>query len=70
MSACPTLSTERLVLRPFREADLAPYTELLRTPEVRASLHLPDTIGPTEAWAQLALWRGLWELRGCGQARG
>jgi RimJ/RimL family protein N-acetyltransferase len=67
MGACPTLETARLRMRPFAEEDVTAYTELLQTPEVRASLHLPDTIGPTEAWNQMASWLGQWELRGTGQ---
>jgi RimJ/RimL family protein N-acetyltransferase len=67
MGACPTLQTERLVLRPFREDDVTAYTALLQTPQVRASLHLPDNIGRTEAWTQMAAWLGQWELRGTGQ---
>ena len=67
MTRCPTLFTERLLLRPFVETDTEPYTELLQTPEVRASLHLPDDIGPADAWRQIAMWLGMWELRGTGQ---
>ncbi len=67
MSPCPVLVTERLVLRPFEERDLGPYTEVLRSPAVRAALHLPADIGPAQAWAQMAMWRGQWELRGTGQ---
>jgi RimJ/RimL family protein N-acetyltransferase len=66
MSACPTLETERLVLRPFRESDLDAYTAVLQTPEVRASLHLPDSVGRGDAWDGMARWRGQWELRGTG----
>jgi RimJ/RimL family protein N-acetyltransferase len=64
---CPTVETERLILRPFRESDLDAYTALLQTPEVRASLHLPDDIGREQAWQQMAMWLGQWELRGTGQ---
>jgi RimJ/RimL family protein N-acetyltransferase len=54
-------------MRPFREDDVTALTALLQTPEVRASLHLPDTVGPTDAWMQMAGWLGQWELRGTGQ---
>ena len=67
MSRCPTLQTERLVLRPFAEPDLEVYTALLQTDEVRAALHLPDAIGRWDAWSQMAAWLGQWELRGTGQ---
>jgi RimJ/RimL family protein N-acetyltransferase len=64
---CPTIETERLILRPFREADVDAYTALLQTPEVRASLHLPDDVGREQAWLGMAQWLGQWELRGTGQ---
>ena len=67
MGACPTVETERLVLRPFREADLDTYTAVLQSPEVRKSLHLADDIGREKAFEQMELWLGQWELRGTGQ---
>ena len=66
MTACPTLLTERLILRPFEESDLDAYTDLLTAPEVRHSLRLPGTFSRREAWSQMAQWRGQWELRGSG----
>ena len=66
VSACPTLETERLVLRPFREADLDGYTAVLQAPEVRASLRLPDDVGREDAWQQMAGFLGQWALRGTG----
>ena len=38
--ACPTLETERLVLRPFRDDDVDDYFAVLDSPEVRRWLHL------------------------------
>jgi ribosomal-protein-alanine N-acetyltransferase len=67
MTACPTLLTERLVLRPMEESDLDAYTELLDTPEVRRALHLTGPSSRREAWLGMAQWRGQWELRGSGQ---
>jgi RimJ/RimL family protein N-acetyltransferase len=66
MTACPTLLTERLILRPLEESDLDAYTDLLTTPEVRRSLRLPETVSRREAWSGMAQWRGQWELRGSG----
>jgi RimJ/RimL family protein N-acetyltransferase len=66
-SGCPTLATERLILRPFRESDLDAYTAMLQAPAVRASLHLPDDIGREQAFSQMAGWLGMWQLRGTGQ---
>ena len=67
MGRCPTIETERLILRPFREGDLDAYTEMLQSAEVRASLHLPDDVGREQAWSGMAAWLGQWELRGTGQ---
>jgi RimJ/RimL family protein N-acetyltransferase len=67
MTACPTLVTERLVLRPLAESDIDDYVELFTTPEVRQALHLPDTFSRADAWSTMAQWRGQWELRGSGQ---
>ena len=65
--ACPTIETERLILRPFAEADLAAYTRVLRHPAVRESLRLPNTIDEFQAWEQMAAFAGQWVLRGTGQ---
>ena len=67
MTSCPTVETERLLLRPFRESDLDAYTAMLQAPGVRASLHLPDDIGPEKAFEQMSMWLGQWQLRGTGQ---
>ena len=67
MGRCPTLETERLVLRPFVEADLEAYAAMLQSEPVRSALHLPDTVGRWDAWAQITHWLGQWELRGTGQ---
>jgi len=67
MTACPTLTTERLVLRPLEESDLDAYTDMLLEPAVRRSLRLPRTYSRSDAWRGIAQWRGQWELRGSGQ---
>jgi len=64
---CPTIETERLLLRPFREADVDAYAAVLQTPQVRASLHLPENVSRYDAWVGIAGWLGQWELRGTGQ---
>lgn len=66
MSA-PTVETARLVLRPWRESDLDDYTTVLTSEEVRSALHLPETTSRRDAWLQMAMWTGQWELRGTGQ---
>jgi RimJ/RimL family protein N-acetyltransferase len=67
VAEAPVLVTERLVMRPFREADLDAYTAMMQTPEVRASLHVPDGYGRKDAWQQMALFSGQWVLRNHGQ---
>jgi RimJ/RimL family protein N-acetyltransferase len=67
MTACPTLLTERLILRPLEESDLDAYAEVLAAPEVHTALHLPGPSTRREAWLGMAQWRGQWELRGSGQ---
>ena len=66
MSACPTLRTERLVLRPFADADLDDYLALMNAPEVQRSLRMPAPLSRTDAWRSMAMWLGQWELRGSG----
>ncbi len=66
MTSCPTLETERLILRPFRDNDLSDYFMMMDTPELRKSLRILDNEGKTEAWTAMAWWRGQWELRGTG----
>jgi RimJ/RimL family protein N-acetyltransferase len=66
MTACPTLLTERLILRPFEESDLHDYTELCAAPEVQRWLRLSEGFGRRDAWLGMAQWRGQWELRGSG----
>ena len=45
MTACPTLETERLIMRPFRDDDLNSYAAMMDTPELRESLRIPDGKG-------------------------
>ena len=49
------------------EADLDAYTQVLQSEPVRRSLHLPEIVGRWDAWSQMAVWLGQWELRGTGQ---
>lgn len=67
LTRCPTLETERLVLRPFREDDLDAYLAMMQSAEVRRWLFVPDSFGRFDAWAQMTSWLGQWELRGTGQ---
>jgi RimJ/RimL family protein N-acetyltransferase len=66
VSVCPTIETERLVLRTLRDEDLDDYFAMMDSPEVRRWLHLPDTFDRDAAWAQMAAFLGQWALRGMG----
>ena len=67
MADCPTLHTERLLMRPFEDSDLDAYAPIVMSEEVRRSLHLPDDFSRSDAWLGMAQWRGQWALRGTGQ---
>ena len=66
MSACPTLETENLILRPFKDDDVDDYFSVLDSPEVRRWLHIPESLDRSDAWQQMAWFVGQWELRGTG----
>lgn len=63
----PIVTTERLILRPFREDDAADLFELSRDPDVVR--YVGDRHVPTlqECWRAVAGWIGHWALRGYGQ---
>jgi RimJ/RimL family protein N-acetyltransferase len=65
--AIPTIETERLSLRPFREADVSALFELLQDPDVVR--YIGDRRVPTlqETWRAVAGWLGHWAMRGYGQ---
>lgn len=61
-----TLETERLILRPFRVADFEQYAEMCADPEVMRYLGEGRTLTRVEAWRQMAMILGHWQLRGYG----
>lgn len=61
-----TLDTERLVLRPFRAEDAEPYAALCADPEVMRYLGDRGVLSREDAWRQLAMLVGHWQLRGFG----
>lgn len=67
MYDCPTVETERLVLRPFTEDDLERYHAIHATVEVRTTLHIPESFSHEDAWSQMAGQLGQWALRNSGQ---
>lgn len=44
------LATERLILRPWRDSDLAPVAEITADPEVMRYFHLTRTRAQSDAW--------------------
>jgi RimJ/RimL family protein N-acetyltransferase len=62
----PTLETERLWLRAFREEDLDAYAAICADPEVMRYLGDGRALSRADAWRQMALIIGHWTLRGYG----
>ncbi len=61
------LETERLTLRPFREADLDSYAAMCTDAEVMRFLSATGAIlSRADAWRQMSMYLGHWELRGYG----
>ena len=62
-----TLETERLRLRMFRETDLDAYAAMSADPEVMRYLGATgEPLTRREAWRQMAMFLGHWQLRGYG----
>lgn len=59
-----TITTARLVLRQFRESDFDEYAEMFADEDVMRYLHKPLT--RNEAWRNMAMVLGHWQLRGFG----
>ena len=59
----PTLTTERLVLRPPELGDFEPFAAHFASPR---SVHEDGPLGRTAAWKEFATAVGLWSLRGYG----
>ena len=62
----PRLETARLILRGFTPADVEPYVRMLADPEVARFLRDGQPLHRVDAWRQLAMLIGHWELRGFG----
>ncbi|HMA15550.1 MAG TPA: GNAT family N-acetyltransferase [Kiloniellaceae bacterium] len=63
-AAVPTLATGRLLLRPWRDGDLAPFAALNGDPEVMA--HFPKTLTPAESDAMAGRIQAALAERGFG----
>jgi RimJ/RimL family protein N-acetyltransferase len=60
------IETERLTLRMFREADLDDYAEICADAEVMRFLGEGRPLSRADAWRQMAMILGHWQLRGYG----
>jgi RimJ/RimL family protein N-acetyltransferase len=60
----PTLTTDRLVMRAWRDDDLDAYAAITADPEVMRFMGGP--LDRADAWRQMAVFAGHWELRGYG----
>ncbi len=61
------LQTERLLLRPFRQDDIDAYAAMCADPEVMRYLSPSgDVLYREDAWRQMAMFVGHWQLRGFG----
>lgn len=62
----PTLETDRLILRLFRETDLDAYSEMCADPDVMRYIGVGQPLSRSEAWRNMAMILGHWQLRGYG----
>jgi RimJ/RimL family protein N-acetyltransferase len=66
VSAVPELHTERLLMRGWSEDDFDAWAAICADPEVMLGLGQAKALDAPEAWKQLAMWVGHWELKGFG----
>jgi RimJ/RimL family protein N-acetyltransferase len=62
--AAPTLETARLILRPFRAADVDGQAAMMGDPQVMH--HLGGPLGREDSWRKLLCGAGQWALFGYG----
>lgn len=61
-----TLETERLLLRPFRDDDVDAYAAMCADSEVMRYIGGRTVLSREDAWRQMAMFVGHWQLRGFG----
>jgi RimJ/RimL family protein N-acetyltransferase len=62
----PTLRTERLLLRAFRDDELDAFAAMCADPDVMRYIGAGDTVDRHAAWRTMAGFNGHWSLRGFG----
>ena len=62
----PVVDTPRLLLRPWRDDDLDGYAAMCADPEVMRHMGDGSTLSRDDAWRQMAMFVGHWQLRGFG----
>jgi RimJ/RimL family protein N-acetyltransferase len=62
----PEIETDRLRLRALRADDFEAYAKIMADPDVTRYLADGKPLSRTDAWRQLAMILGHWELRGFG----
>jgi RimJ/RimL family protein N-acetyltransferase len=66
LSEVPELHTDRLVMRGWRPEDFDAWAAICADDEVMRALGAPGGYDVTQAWQQMAMWVGHWELKGFG----
>ena len=66
MPQIPRITTARLLLREFQPTDFEPYAAMMADPEVTRFLSDGKPLGRFDAWRQMAMFAGHWQLRGFG----
>jgi RimJ/RimL family protein N-acetyltransferase len=67
MTLIPTLTTARLILRPFVPEDAPAYAVLNADPDVARFITLDGKpLSPADSWRQLTFLLGHWQMRGFG----
>ncbi len=60
------VGTKRLLLRQFRDSDIDAYAAMCADPEVMRYLGARSVLSRSDAWRQMAMFAGHWQLRGFG----
>lgn len=66
MPSVLTIETERLLLRTFRDNDIDAYATMCADPDVMRYLGGRSVLSRDDAWRQMAMFAGHWQLRGFG----